>query len=143
MRKLSIVLVGIAGLLLSACTSTISSSPVSLDSASVLGKDLAAAKFNLDNAVLVGALPADDPAVGCVSAVLADLGLDKEAVSFEPQREGVVSVGSVIYIRVAQAKAFKDSFKLPSDCDAVVGRLVIDSVKAGSKALPGAGLLLR
>ena len=141
MRKMVCAL--LVSLTLSACTQAISNSPVSLDSASVLGKDLAAAKFNLDQAIAVGALPADDPAAGCVTAVLADLGLDKEAVSFEPQREGVVSVGAIIYIRVAQAKAFKDSFKLPSDCDAVVGRLVIDSVKAGSRALPGAGLLLR
>ena len=140
MRKLFLML---PLLFVAACTSTISSAPVGLDSASVLGKDLAAAKFNLDNAIAVGALPADDPAAGCVTAVLADLGLDKDAVSFEPQREGVVSTGAIIYIRVAQAKAFKDSFKLPSDCDAVLGRLVIDSVKAGSKALPGAGLLLR
>ena len=138
MRKLFLLL---PLLFVAACSNTVSNT--ALDSSSVLGKDLAAAKFNLDSAVTIGALPADDPAVGCVSAVLADLGLDKEAVSFEPQREGVVSAGALIYIRVAQAKAFKDSFKLPSDCDAVLGRLVIDSVKAGSKALPGAGLLLR
>lgn len=90
-----------------------------------------------EGAVKLGVLPADDPAVGCLTGVLADLGLDGDAAEmFTARREGLFSEAAIIYIRARQA-AELSRYRLPPECDAVVGRIVIDGVKFGIKGLPG------
>src|SRR5258707_2824765 len=65
--------------LLAGC-STISANPIQDVPKGQLGgvivKGLLDATYNLDQAVLVGALPKGDPAPGCFHAVLTQLGVD-------------------------------------------------------------------
>jgi hypothetical protein len=124
--------------LLAGCATEISGSASPISSTGLIARDLQAAAFNLTEAQRVGALPADDPAGKCLTGVLADLGLDgsAETESFTPKRDGIVSEGAVIYIRAMQVKAMR-GYQLPAECDAVVGRFVIDAAKLGIKGLPG------
>ncbi len=131
MLKYCIVILGLA---LSACSSVVTTQVVSQES--VLGQDILAAESNLKKAVEVGVLGDGDPALACLSGIVADLNLAGEpAPGFEPEKKGLVSLGSVVYIRAQQAKAFAD-FKLNEDCEAVVGRFVLDSARAAAKVLP-------
>jgi len=56
----------------------------------------------------------------------------------------LISAGSVLYIRVQQAKKGTGSVALPVDCEALIGKLVIDTaklgIKVGSYFAPGLGL---
>lgn len=131
----------IAALALAGCAGD-TVSPLPIDPSGVVARDLKAAADNLQRAVDAGILKADDPAPQCLASVVADLQLDGSAEGFTPQRAGLISVGSILYIRHQQARELA-KFQLPAACDAIVGRLVIDSAKAGARAVPGAGLLLR
>lgn len=117
----------------------------------VVASDLKAAAYNLDQAIAIGVLPADDPAAACVNDVLVDLGLDADASpdasqSFMPKRDGLVSVGAVLYIRARQLeKAKATRVNLPTNCKAVIGQIVIDAAKVAGKVarsvIPGGGLI--
>ena len=143
MRKFGLFLAGLAGLFLSACSGPITNVPVAVDPASVVGKDLVAAKSNLQKAVEIGVLKPGDAALSCLSGVVHDLGLDGETVvlSFDPENAGLVSAGSILYIRAQQLKDAAQSFQLPAECEAVVGKFVIDAARVGRKTLPLGGLL--
>lgn len=110
------------------------------------------ASWNMDQAVIVGALDANDPAPACLHSVLTDLGLDpakpaSPAASFVPRVSDLISGGAVLYIRAQQAKKLAagggPTFSIP--CKALVGQLVIDAGKAaaqvGGNTLPGAGVI--
>lgn len=149
-------------LLLAACQTPISksSSGIAVASSSAVGKDLVATGHDLDNAVLVGALPANDPAVGCVHGVLKLAGLDTPPCtppvapattpacpaappSYVPENAGAISAGAILYIHAQQLKG-TGSIVVPSDCKALIGGLVIDGLAVANKAafplLPGIGL---
>ena len=119
-------------LLLAGCT-TISTNPVAVPAGSFVGKDLIAAAYNLDQAVAIGALKADDPAPKCVHGVLMQAGIEvppgtPAPGSFTPQKEGLVSIGSIAYIKAQQLKGAK--LTVPQDCKALIGQLVIDGLTA-------------
>lgn len=125
--------------LLAGCATPISkSSAIPLPAG--VAKDLVAAGWNLDQAVLVGALDATDPAVGCIHGVLAEAGLDTPAcvppvapatapvcppapASFIPENSGAVSAGSIAYIHAQQLKNLV-GLAVPVECDAMVGQFV-------------------
>lgn len=142
LRSISLALA--AACLLSACAAEISGNPSPISSTGVIGKDLQAAGRNLESAVKVGALSEDDPAPKCLANLLADLGLDGTSVtdSFAPERAGIVSEGSILYVRAQQLKQVRD-YRLPTECEAIVGRFVLDSARAGVRSLPFSGVLLR
>jgi hypothetical protein len=124
------ILVALA-LALTACTAPISKS-VTLPSDSLLARDIVAAGFNLNSAVTVGALPANDPAVLCVNDVLKQSGLDGSlpaATSFVPKNIAAVSAGSIVYIQAQQLKQV-GSLTVPVDCEALIGKLNIDGLRA-------------
>jgi hypothetical protein len=105
--------------------------------------DLQAAAYNLDNAVLVGALPADDPAPKCIHDILVKAGIElppgvSPPQSFKPKNDGVASLGAIAYILAQQAKQIASSgaFKTDAVCEAVLGRVVIDGMKAVNNAIP-------
>jgi len=78
-----------------------SSGPLSIQ------EGLREAAFNLDNAVVVGALTADDPAPACVHDAMTRLGLNPlqpPAPSFTPQTTTLIGKGAVAYIRARQAR---------------------------------------
>lgn len=115
----------------------------------ILARDLVSAAYNLDEAVRVGAIPANDPAVACVHDALQHSGLDGggavQRQSFEPKKDGVVSMGAILYIMVEQARtqaAAAKAFELSPACLQIIGRLQVDALKATAKAglavLPGA-----
>lgn len=127
-----------------------SNSPVGgLRQDGLIANDLKAAAFNLDQAIAIGVLPEDDPAAGCVRGVLSDLGLDGTAApeqSFMPKRDGLISIGAVLYIRAQQVKKARASrITLPQDCMAIIGRIVIDAAKVAGRGarslIPGGGLI--
>jgi hypothetical protein len=101
--------------------------------------DLQSAAYNLDSAVLVGALAPDDPAPACLHAVLVKAGIEIPAgttapKSFQPKYDGAASAGAVAYILAQQAKNAKSVAKVDPSCEALVGRVVIDGVKAAKGA---------
>lgn len=102
----------------------------------LIARDMVATKFNLEKAVEVGALRADDPALGCLQMATAQLGIGQKAPSFEPQRAGVLSEGAIIYIRIQQAKKLQGGTgaDLPVSCLALIGLFVQDGAKLGQKA---------
>ena len=112
-----------------------------VDPSSFLAKDLIAAAYNLDQAVLVGALPADDPAPVCVHGVLINAGIElppgtTAPASFEPKREGLVSSGAIAYIKLQQLKAQSGKvLKVPVSCKALIGQIVVDGLTAPSRII--------
>ena len=113
--------------------------------------------YNFDNAMAIGALPANDPASNCVHGVLKQLGADvvvtpagytpvvlpngQPATSFTPRVSDLISSGSVVYILAQQAKQLQAGglgASVPMGCTALVGQIVIDAAKAGIKV--GAGV---
>lgn len=116
----------LAGLALSGC-GTFGPSPLLADP--FVKNDIASAAYNLNEAVKAGMLPANDPAVGCLAAVAAKA----DAPTFEPKYDGLVSAGSVAYIA---AQVAKKGIQIAPECEALVGRVTIDGVKAARRAVP-------
>lgn len=96
--------------------------------------DLAAAGQNLDQAVAIGILPATDPAVLCLGSVNKQVNGTADAQSFAPENAGAISAGSIAYIIAQQARA-AGGIKLPVECEALVGRLVIDGMRDARKLM--------
>lgn len=116
------------------------------------------AAFNLDEAVLIGVLPATDPAAGCVHGVLKQIGADvvltmgvempvpgaAAAATFTPKITDLLSAGSVAYILAQQAKqiAANPGILVPVSCDQIVGQFVIQSINAPANAVISAAVKL-
>lgn len=83
-------------------------------------RDLKAASENLNQAVAVGALPADDPAPGCLKAAVNRFGDRQE--TFEPELAGVVSLSSVAYI---QARQLENRAPVSQECKALLGDILL------------------
>jgi len=94
--------------------------------------DLKTAASNLDAAVSAGDLAMDDPGPPCLHAVLQQAGIEAAAGStpsrpFTAQVDGVISAGSILYIRFQQEKGMLGAgSNLPTACKALVGQIVID-----------------
>jgi hypothetical protein len=147
----------VAALLLAGCarSAPISANPVQTLSAPVamqlpgmsqrIEEGLIEAAFNLDNAVKVGALDQNDPAPGCVHAVMKDLGLEPgtpPAESFAPKTDTLLGRGSVRYIELRQAQKLAGAgVTVDASCKALIGQIVIDVGRGGFKSQPGGGLL--
>lgn len=109
------------------------------------------AEWNLDQAIVVGALPANDPADACLHQGLTQIGIEPNpngqaatpAPSFVPKISDLISAGSVLYIRAQQLKALQGGggLQVPVACEAVIGRFVLDAGKAGAGALPGGSII--
>lgn len=82
--------------------------------------DLRAASMNLNSAVRVGALTADDPAPACVQNALNRFGDGQE--TFEPELAGVVSLSSVAYIR---ARQLENRAPVSTECKALLGDILL------------------
>lgn len=82
--------------------------------------DLVATLHNMDAAVQVGALSADDPAPGCIRAAVNRLGLEQE--TFEPEVNGLISAASVAYIK---ARQIENRAPVSLDCKALVGDILL------------------
>ena len=118
--------------------------PLPIKNAQVV-TDLQSAAFNLDNAIAVGALPANDPAAACIHGVLQEAGVEvppgsTAPKSFTPKNDGLVSLGAIAYIQIQQAKN-SAGVVIPQDCKTIVGQFVIDGVGMVNKLAPS--LLLR
>jgi hypothetical protein len=104
------------------------------------------AAFNLDNAVIVGALTVDDPAPACVHDAMTRLGLNPlqpPAPSFIPQTTTLIGKGSVAYIRARQARRLQGTgFTVTTDCKALIGEIVLAAGETGTRILPGGGLAI-
>lgn len=104
--------------------------------------DLQSAAYNMDNAVAVGALQANDPAPACIHDVLVKAGIEIPAgavapKTFVPKNDGAASAGAIAYIIAQQAKQIsKTGVSVDPSCEALLGRVVIDGVKAVNKAVP-------
>jgi hypothetical protein len=132
-------------LLMSACVTTISGSPgaglTSTPAGAQLAADLKDASYNLNQAVVVGALGKADQAPGCLTAVMMQLGIiGPPPLSFTPEVNGPISEGSVLYILAQQASALKNGTgDIPVPCYALIGKFAVDAGKLGLKV--GAGAL--
>lgn len=107
------------------------------------------ATWNLDQAVAVGALDKADPAPGCFHGMLGQLGMDPAnpappAASFEPKVSDLISAGSVLYIRVQQAKKLQGGgIAVAPSCKELIAQFMLDAAAAGANALPGGGALIK
>lgn len=136
---------GVVLLAIAACATPITANKgtagVAIPRDSTVGQDLLAAAYNLDNAMSIGALPADDPSAACIHGVLKQAGIElapgeQEPASFVPKSEGVVSVGATAYIRAQQLRNLK-GIEVPVDCKALIGTFVVDGLHDARKlALP-------
>jgi hypothetical protein len=102
--------------------------------------DFTDAQYNLNQAMAVGALPANDPGAACLNQVAQQLNIGgTPAVSFVPKVGGtlVLSGASVLYIRYNQAAGLQGTFTPPQGCLALMGKMQWDTLKA---ALQGASL---
>lgn len=149
-RKLTVMLAILAGCATPPpITSQPSTLPIPIPQDSTVATGLQNAAFNLDQAVAIGALPADDPAPVCVHGFLQQAGLEAlpgapPSRSYTPKVSDLISAGSVLYIRAQQARA-AGPYQPPAGCDAILGRLVREAAAAGLTAatttIPGAGAL--
>lgn len=111
--------------------------------------DLQSAAFNLDSAVTIGVLEKNDPAPACLHAILIKAGIEtvpgaEPAASFVPKKDGVASAGAIAYILVQQAKkAARTATPVDPNCEALVGRIVIDGAVAIRRATPSVLGILR
>lgn len=134
------ILIAVACLfLLAACATTISGpgQVVGISPTSTVGTDLLSTAYNLDNAIAVGALPADDPAAACVHDVLVKAGLElppgsEPAKSFEPKRDGIASEGAIVYIRAQNLKSLQ-GIDVSPECKMLIGQVVVDGARATRK----------
>lgn len=150
-----IIIVAAACLSLGACGSpaTISSNPTATvlanATASPLGGKIAQglldAEWNLDQAVSIGALPANDPADACLHTTLTQLGLEPTAAgatpatppaSFVPRSSDLVfAPASIAYIVAQQLKGVPKSITIAPGCYAIIGKMVVDFGQVTGKAL--------
>lgn len=108
------------------------------------------ASFNLDNAVTVGALDAQDAAPACLHSALKQLGIDPtsptpDAASFTPKVSDLISAASVAYIRARQAEKLAGTgVTVDVSCKALIGQIVLDGGKAAGQVaqfVPGVSAL--
>ncbi len=106
-------------ILLSGCAIT---DPIGakLSPGTVIENDLVATALNLDQAVAVGALSADDPAPICLHDLLARTGQGQD--TFKPQISGLISAGSIGYIKAQQ---LKNRGELSVACKAIIGDILV------------------
>lgn len=106
-------------LMLSGCAIT---DPIGakLSPGTVIENDLTATALNLDQAVAVGALSADDPAPICLHDLLARTGQGQD--TFNPQIAGLISAGSIGYIKAQQ---IKNRGEISAACKAVIGDILV------------------
>lgn len=98
----------------------------------VVKNDMASTVANLKQAAKLGYIAENDPALVCALAIEAKATVD---ASFAPQIDGVISLGSVAYIAKRMAEK---GVQLPMECDAVIGRVVIDGAKTVRRSvIPG------
>ncbi len=105
-----------------------------------LVRDLKAATENLDHAVAIGALPADDPAPKCFHDVLQRAGIElppgaKEPASFVPKRDGIVSDATIAYI-IARQQSTATTRPVATSCKELIGQFVVDAAIALKRANP-------
>jgi len=136
-RPIGIVFAAALGL--AACSNTISNQPATSVLPSGTVADLQAAEWNLDQAISIGVLPSTDPADKCLHDELGGAGLDPTvtpaptAKSFTAKNQGLASAGSILYIKAQQAQSAAATAKADdASCEALVGKIVIDAVKAGA-----------
>lgn len=103
------------------------------------------AKFNLENGVAIGVLPADDPALPCITGVMKTLGIDQPegtVKSFDPKTDELLGKATVLYIRARQAQSLAgQGINVSPGCEQLIGKILIDAGRGGLRAQPGGGLL--
>jgi hypothetical protein len=121
---------------------------VAVSASSLLGKDLISAAEISDQAVLVGALPKDDPLPVCLHDALQKLGLETPPggaaapQSFEAKPSGAVSAGVIIYLQIQRLKTLSAGNGLQIDpaCYSIIGRVMVDGLRDANRAALPLGL---
>jgi hypothetical protein len=117
----------------------------------VVVNDLKSATYNLDQAVAIGVLDLNDPAPYCLHDVLKRAGIElapgtMPPKTFQPKYDGLASAGAVAYIEAQKLKKLAgQGIQVDASCEALVGRIVIDGMKAARKAVTPSisGMLLK
>ena len=109
--------------------------------------DAQSAMWDLDQAIIIGDLPAADNADKCLHTVLGTYGLDPSVTapaaatastpkSFVPRNDGAISLGAIAYIKAEQIKAAGPlTVKIPESCGAVVFNLFSFGLQQTANAL--------
>lgn len=146
-----LIAAAIAVFALAACANapTISANPVASITSSIFPEGgtvvtgLQNAAYNLDQAIAINVLPADDPADKCVHASLKMIGQDvgdmpaPKAPEFQSKITDLISAGSVAYILAEQAKnaSANGGITIPTSCEQLVGHFVLIGVNAPANAV--------
>ena|SRR5258708_1999529 len=114
------------------------SAPIPIAADLFIGKDLLSSQWNLQQAAAIGAIPANDPALVCVTDVVHKTGLDGSAppASFVPKNDGLISAGVIAYIIAQQAQALKGGIAVSPACLQLIGKNVVDGAAVVNRALP-------
>lgn len=106
-----------------------------------LVKKLKADAANLDQALAIGALPANDPAAPCLHDFMRRAGVEQApgttaAQSFKPDPDGDASI---VYILAQQAKlaAAAGNIQISQSCLALVGQIHLDAIAVAAKGARG------
>lgn len=131
-----------AALALGGCaTQTISNSAGPAIHDKVIVTDLEATAANLNQAVAIGVLPATDPAVGCINDVLIKTGItvapnSTPAQTFTATNSGIVSAGSIAYIKIQLAKQLSNHpVVISPECKQLLGQMQIDGLATAASPL--------
>jgi hypothetical protein len=150
------ILVALSALALTAgcATQTITAGPQApaIASNKTVVSDFTDAAGNLNCAVAIGILPATDPAVVCSNAALAAFNLPAvtcvtgvptvtppsppvagAVTSFKATNGGMISAGTIAYIKLAQAKA--PPITVSASCEQVLGKLQVMGLTAAANPL--------
>lgn len=126
----------IAGMAGCGTTQTISAAPPPIIKSAAVVDDFKATAANLNAAVTAGVLPANDPAAACVNDALVKTGITPPAgaatpSSFTVTNAGLVSAGSIAYIKVRMAQAAQP-VTIATSCKELLGQLQIDGLAAAA-----------
>lgn len=100
---------------------------------SIIQNDLTAARDNIKLAIARGELAPNDPALPCLESVVGMV-QPQEGPSYSVN--GIISGASVAYVKVNGLQKLSPALQM--GCQALVGKFLIDGVRAGRSALvPG------
>jgi len=110
------------------------------------------AEWNLDQAIAIGMLPANDHADACMHMALVRLGIEppppgspppKPPASFTPRVSDLISGGTVLYIQTHQARKASTAPTVLPSCMQIIGQFVLDGAAGANSVQVGNATLSR
>lgn len=144
MKKIARLSVAAIGLLAACAPLNTPITATGTTTPSSFAQGIADANFNLQGAISVGALPANDKLAACVAALVPPAPAAGTTVkSFVPKTGSLEADAAILYIRSQQAQAQVAAGLDNASCDALVGHFIIQTVQSGASILASPLTLLK